>query len=603
MRKLLALLSAIASPALAQTPAGVINAPIYATGYISQVGGTNVTTNIPPQPNHPTNLNIYTTDAISGTWTIKLPNPAFEGQMLSFNCGASVNIISIASSDGSSIDPNLPTSCVVNGGFVMQFDQSSNIWRSLGAGYSANFRPFTGVVSQWPWQLNADGTWTLRQPSFADLANTATQLFGVANTWTGIQNFGQFYSGGTPVWDGTGNQLQVAQTANTFLTNGSYGAVQGQRIASFTGGATGDSTAPVNGAVKGYSQTQSGVTYDVESAFVGVADNLSWHAQSVGSWASCKSWYGGRCWGEALTATEIAQSYTATAGQTIFTVNNGFISGGETVTKNGTALTLATDYTENSCSGTPSVCTGITLTSGAAVGDAINVWRGIPLQGLIGSEIDVAAGPGADTANPYSGNRIGLQLIGLNQAGFGIAHIGSMLSLATLANTISDRGIGFTGSGGIYNGSVGIDFTNTQFSNNAIYIPGPLSNGGNIAIGLGSKGSHSYAYETVGNSTTMPNGVGMQFIDNTSGTLDFRIFASGTGSIGEIGTFSNNGLGLFANSTEVIRLRPGDHVVQFTNAASIVAASNCGSLAGSTGCLRFVTPSGNYAYTPMYGGP
>ena len=92
MRKLLILLAAIVSPALAQTPAGVINAPIYATGYISQVGGTNVTTNI-------------------------------------------------------------PSSCSANGGFVAQFDLRSNIWRSLGSGYTANFRPFTGVTSQRPCAL------------------------------------------------------------------------------------------------------------------------------------------------------------------------------------------------------------------------------------------------------------------------------------------------------------------------------------------------------------------------------------------------------------------------------------------------------------------
>ena len=133
MHKLLALLSVFVSPALAQTPAGVINAPIYATGYISQVGGTNVTTNIPPQPNHPTNLNIYTTGAISGTWTIKLPNPAFEGQILSFNCGSSATAIAVTSTDGSSLDSSIPTSCNGNSGFVVQFDQRNNIWRNLGS--------------------------------------------------------------------------------------------------------------------------------------------------------------------------------------------------------------------------------------------------------------------------------------------------------------------------------------------------------------------------------------------------------------------------------------------------------------------------------------
>lgn len=182
MRKLLALLAILASPALAQQPNGTINAPIYATGYISQVGGTNVTTKILPQPNHPTNLNIYTTGAISGTWSIQLPNPAFEGQILSFNCGAAANAIAITSSDGSSIDSNLPTSCTTNGGFVAQFDLRSNIWRSLGSGYSANFRPFAGVTSQWPWQLNADGTWTLKQPDASDVTFTQSGTGAVQRT-------------------------------------------------------------------------------------------------------------------------------------------------------------------------------------------------------------------------------------------------------------------------------------------------------------------------------------------------------------------------------------------------------------------------------------
>jgi hypothetical protein len=180
MRKLLALSVILASPALAQQPNGTINAPIYATGYISQVGGTNVTTTIKSQPNHPTNLNIYTTSAITGVWTIQLPNPAFEGQMLSFNCGAAANTISITSSDGSSIDSTLPTACLINSGFTIQFDQQSNIWRNIGSNNTSTFKPFTGVTSQWPWQLNADGTWTLKRPDAGDVTFTQTGTGAVA---------------------------------------------------------------------------------------------------------------------------------------------------------------------------------------------------------------------------------------------------------------------------------------------------------------------------------------------------------------------------------------------------------------------------------------
>ena len=33
---------------------------------------------------------------------------------------------------------------------------------------------FTGVASQWPWQLNVDGTWTLKQPALSDMAALPT---------------------------------------------------------------------------------------------------------------------------------------------------------------------------------------------------------------------------------------------------------------------------------------------------------------------------------------------------------------------------------------------------------------------------------------------
>lgn len=146
MKKLLALAALIPSCAFAQTPNGTINAPIYATGYISQVGGTNVTTSIPPQPNHPTNLNIYTTGTVSGTWSIKLPNPPFEGQVLSFMCGAPAGAVSVTSSDGSTVDSGLPSSCAAGTNFAIQFDARSNIWRALFTNTitSTNVPAFTG---------------------------------------------------------------------------------------------------------------------------------------------------------------------------------------------------------------------------------------------------------------------------------------------------------------------------------------------------------------------------------------------------------------------------------------------------------------------------
>jgi len=35
-------------------------------------------------------------------------------------------------------------------------------------------KTFTGVASQWPWQLNTDGTWTSKQPAFSDISGVAS---------------------------------------------------------------------------------------------------------------------------------------------------------------------------------------------------------------------------------------------------------------------------------------------------------------------------------------------------------------------------------------------------------------------------------------------
>ena len=148
MRYLVLALSLFASAAYAQQPNGIINAPIYATGYISVDGGTNVATKIPAQPNHPANQNVYLTSAVTGTWSIQLPNPAFEGQVLSFNCGYNVAAISVTASDGSTLDPSIPTSCSASAGFTIQFDQRLNVWRIIGNGTNAYNKIFVSNNAQ-----------------------------------------------------------------------------------------------------------------------------------------------------------------------------------------------------------------------------------------------------------------------------------------------------------------------------------------------------------------------------------------------------------------------------------------------------------------------
>lgn len=48
-------------------------------------------------------------------------------------------------------------------------------------------KTFTGVASQWPWQLNTDGTWTLRQPAVSDLSGFGSGVAtSLANPVAGI---------------------------------------------------------------------------------------------------------------------------------------------------------------------------------------------------------------------------------------------------------------------------------------------------------------------------------------------------------------------------------------------------------------------------------
>jgi hypothetical protein len=56
---------------------------------------------------------------------------------------------------------------------------SAGLVSTGNAAYINRLKTFTGVASQWPWQLNADGTWTLKKPTYSDIdgATAATINF------------------------------------------------------------------------------------------------------------------------------------------------------------------------------------------------------------------------------------------------------------------------------------------------------------------------------------------------------------------------------------------------------------------------------------------
>lgn len=71
-------------------------------------------------------------------------------------------------------------------------------------------KTFTGTALQWPWQLNADGTWTTRQPNFSDLAaDTSSVIASPATHWT------TYYGNTGTAKVGKLNRLMIGEAAKT----------------------------------------------------------------------------------------------------------------------------------------------------------------------------------------------------------------------------------------------------------------------------------------------------------------------------------------------------------------------------------------------------
>lgn len=103
------------------------------------------------------------------------------------------------------------------------------------------------AASQWTRALAVSGglpAWTCAQPQFSNLANTATQLFGVANTWTAAQTF----SGGVNF--PTSSYAQV-------VTTGAGAAVFSPVLDATAFGAVGDATINNNAALSAISAQAS----------------------------------------------------------------------------------------------------------------------------------------------------------------------------------------------------------------------------------------------------------------------------------------------------------------------------------------------------------
>lgn len=194
----------------------------------------------------------------------------------------------------------------------------------------------------------------------------------------------------------TDYQFAIAQKQDTYGSGGSLGAGYFQRISTYTGGATGDNQGPACSAMRGYNQIPSDVTWCNEMGALGVTDNYSWHGQAVGIFGQANSYHGGRTFGLEAEAKEFSESFTATAGQTVFVVPNNFTYGSSIVTKNNTQLTAGVGYTETA---KPAADATGTITSISGSGSVVTVAFTGGFTPPVNYHVDIAG----VTPNVYNG--------------------------------------------------------------------------------------------------------------------------------------------------------------------------------------------------------
>lgn len=356
-------------------------------------------------------------------------------------------------------------------------------------------------------------------------------------------SFGNLYGN---TWSGVlDSQILVSADQKKYSPNGVLGTLYAQRIANYSGGAPNDASAPVTPAIGSYNQVKNTVARSNEVAILSKIDNYSFIAQGSGAFNQALSWHGGRIWGTLSEAKEKEETLTATAGQTVFIIPNGFAGVGA-ITKNGALLHPGTQYT--------AVTPRITLNAPASAGDIVKVYRSDPINATMSAELGVYGAAGTDNSNPLSGNRVGLGLFGY-RADVSLKK-GPILHIGTLLNIVSDpddstltvdRGITFQGK---FSNAIDLTAENLSVSGHLIKINSSgagITAAGNLSIGnLGADDVVGYGTALLGNTT---NGGLLRLGD---GSVMGRILVNAASSMA-VGTESDDDLVFNRHSKEVAR--------------------------------------------------
>lgn len=118
---------------------GYINAPVYATGLVNETRTGTVNT-ILKQAYAPGNINALAINPIS-SWTVSLPFPAFDGQLVTIGCPADVASLVVNSAGTDTVLPGYPSSCAASSGAASTFQFFGGTWTPISFPGSALFFP------------------------------------------------------------------------------------------------------------------------------------------------------------------------------------------------------------------------------------------------------------------------------------------------------------------------------------------------------------------------------------------------------------------------------------------------------------------------------
>jgi hypothetical protein len=166
---------------------GYLNPPVYATGTIfAQTGVTGSTVTPIKNAYNPNNLNVYNNAPIN-VWTITMPFPAFDGQIINIGCpGGNITTFAIGATLPDTIGTGGPTSCTQsnNSLFMYQYQGQTGVWKFITASSGSGGGGSTLTVTDGTHTVTPVTTETFSGATVSGLSPNATVTIPAPGTGT-----------------------------------------------------------------------------------------------------------------------------------------------------------------------------------------------------------------------------------------------------------------------------------------------------------------------------------------------------------------------------------------------------------------------------------